>query len=244
MSNKTSKQFFFDVQLKWIKESHCVLTARDAIGEIHVAMPPEFGGEEEKPWTPEHLFLSSICSCFLTTYLAFSKKNNFEFVNILCDAIGQIEVVNGKYKFTNINIYPKIFIEDESLKEDANFILEKTNKYCLISNSINATIYYHSEIIVDASFELKSNTPTTSKKKFTLLEAKEVGAKLGIDFSQYKIEEFRKGLEIELEHGKSIPETNITNDDTFLTAKIAWVHLHEIPDYYTRLEKMEKEAEI
>ena len=53
----------------------------------------------------------------------------------------------------------------------------------------------------------------------------------------------KKGLEVELEHGKKIAETNITNDDVYLTAKIAWAHLHEIPDYYTRLEKMEKEAE-
>ena len=56
------------------------------------------------------------------------------------------------------------------------------------------------------------------------------------------LEEFRMGLAVELEHGSADPETNVTNDDEVMTAKITWAHLKEIPDYYTRLLKMEKEA--
>jgi len=81
-----------------------------------------------------------------------------------------------------------------------------------------------------------------TKKEFTLDEAKSIGEKLGIDFSVYDIEQFRKGLAIELEHGAQDPETNVTNNDLTMTGKIAWAHLKEIPDYYTRLEKMESEA--
>lgn len=80
------------------------------------------------------------------------------------------------------------------------------------------------------------------KKQFTAEEAQRLGEKIGIDFNQYILEEFRKGLSVELEHGSDEPETNITNDDEEMTAKIAWAHLKEIPDYYTRLLKMEKEA--
>lgn len=69
-----------------------------------------------------------------------------------------------------------------------------------------------------------------------------MGEKLGIDFSQYDLEEFRKGLTIEREHGTVHADTNVTNDIVEATAKIAWAHLREIPDYYTRLIKMEKEA--
>ncbi|MFC2093797.1 DUF5661 family protein [Bacteroidota bacterium] len=57
------------------------------------------------------------------------------------------------------------------------------------------------------------------------------------------IDEFTMGLNVELEHGKRYPETNVTNDDDRTTGKIAWAHLIEFPDYYTRLEKMENEAE-
>jgi hypothetical protein len=81
------------------------------------------------------------------------------------------------------------------------------------------------------------------KKLFTLEEAREVGASLGLDWNQIDLEQFRQGLAIELEHGARDPETNVTGDDLLLTGKIAWAHLKEIPDYYTRLAKMEAEAE-
>lgn len=80
------------------------------------------------------------------------------------------------------------------------------------------------------------------KKEFTTEEAKNIGESIGIDFTKYILEEFRKGLAIELEHGSDDPETNVTNGDLTMTAKIAWAHLKEIPDYYTRLAKMEAEA--
>ncbi len=80
-------------------------------------------------------------------------------------------------------------------------------------------------------------------REFTLEEARELGEKVGINFAQYDLDQFRMGLSVELEHGADDPETNVTNGDLIMTAKIAWAHLKEIPDYYTRLNKMEAEAE-
>lgn len=82
-----------------------------------------------------------------------------------------------------------------------------------------------------------------AKREFTLEEAREIGEKVGIDFTQYDLDQFRMGLRVELEHGMDDPETNVTNGDLVMTAKIAWAHLKEISDYYTRLNKMEAEAE-
>lgn len=73
-------------------------------------------------------------------------------------------------------------------------------------------------------------------------EAQRVGASLGIDWKKVDLEQFRRGLEVELEHGARDPETDVTNDDLSLTGKIAWAHLKEFPDYYTRLDKLEAEA--
>lgn len=87
-----------------------------------------------------------------------------------------------------------------------------------------------------------SNT-LSSKGKFTTEEAKWAGEQIGIDWQEYDIEQFRMGLEVELEHGLIDPVTNVTNDDLIMTAKIALAHLKEIPDYYTRLKKMETDAE-
>ncbi len=81
------------------------------------------------------------------------------------------------------------------------------------------------------------------RKPFTAKEAKEIGEKLGIKWDKFDVEQFRAGLDVELEHGTRDPKTNVTNDNALMTGKIALAHLNEFPDYYTRLEKMEKEAE-
>ena len=83
----------------------------------------------------------------------------------------------------------------------------------------------------------------TSKKQFTSEEAKNIGGSLGIDWSEFNVEQYRMGLDVELEHGTVDAHTNVTNDDPIMTGKIALAHLNEFPDYYTRLDKMEKEAE-
>jgi len=83
----------------------------------------------------------------------------------------------------------------------------------------------------------------TIKKHFTTEEAKRIGEILGIDWSKFDVEQFRMGMDVELEHGLQDPNTNVTNDDPLMTGKIALAHLNEFPDYYTRLKKMEEEAE-
>ena len=79
--------------------------------------------------------------------------------------------------------------------------------------------------------------------QFSTEEARSIGAQLKVDWSKVDLEQFRRGLEAELEHGLRDPETNVTGDDLVLTGKIAWAHLKEIRDYYTRLDLMEAEAD-
>jgi hypothetical protein len=80
-------------------------------------------------------------------------------------------------------------------------------------------------------------------RTFSTEEARWIGDEIGVDWAEVDIEQFRIGLGIELEHGLGDPETDVTHDDPIMTAKIALAHLREIPDYYTRLERMEREAE-
>jgi len=84
---------------------------------------------------------------------------------------------------------------------------------------------------------------TMTKKRFSAEEAKKIGDVLHIDWNRFDVEQFRKGLDVELEHGQRDLDTNVTNDDPIMTGKIALAHLNEFPDYYTRLDKMEAEAE-
>lgn len=80
-------------------------------------------------------------------------------------------------------------------------------------------------------------------KSYSQKKAKAIGDSLGLDWKEISLEQFRIGLDVEMEHGTYDLETNVTDDDLFLTAKIVLAHLKEIPDYYSRLLKMEKEAE-
>jgi hypothetical protein len=81
------------------------------------------------------------------------------------------------------------------------------------------------------------------KERFTAQEAKKVGEELGIKWDKFDLDQFRRGMDVELEHGTRDPSTNVTNDDPIMTGKIALAHLNEFPDYYDRLEEMEEEAE-
>lgn len=83
----------------------------------------------------------------------------------------------------------------------------------------------------------------SEEKVFTSEQAKEIGEMLGVNWSKFNIEQFRMGMDVELEHGTSDPLTNVTDNDPLITGKIALAHLTEYADYYTRLEKMEIGAE-
>lgn len=80
-------------------------------------------------------------------------------------------------------------------------------------------------------------------KKFNEIDAKRIGKVLKIDWKEVSLDQFTKGLNVELEHGSKDPQTNVTDNDGKLTGEIAWAHLKEFPDYYTRLAKMEEIAE-
>jgi hypothetical protein len=82
----------------------------------------------------------------------------------------------------------------------------------------------------------------SAKQSFTTEQAHEIGSKLNIDWSRFDVEQFRMGLDVELEHGLRDPSTDVTGDDPILTGKIALAHLNEFADYYTRLAKMEGQA--
>lgn len=83
----------------------------------------------------------------------------------------------------------------------------------------------------------------STKQHFTAEQARAIGEQLGVDWSDFDVEQFRMGLDVELEHGLHDPSTDVTGNDPIVTGKIALAHLKEFGDYYTRLEKMEREAE-
>lgn len=147
MTTKNNKPLIFTTDLYWSNGSCGIVSSPSVKQSVSVAAPPEFGGPENE-WSPEHLFLSSVTSCFMSTYLVFVKKMKFENAGFECTGTGQVEIVEGKYKFTFIHIYPKAYVANEDDMEKAQMAMEKAKKYCLISNSINAEIIQHPEVVI------------------------------------------------------------------------------------------------
>ncbi len=79
-------------------------------------------------------------------------------------------------------------------------------------------------------------------RRITSEEARRVGDEIGVDWERFDLEQFRLGMDVELEHGSHDPQTDVTHDDPIVTGKIALAHMKEFPDYYERLERLEAEA--
>ena len=148
-NEKKAKQFLFGVAFNWLDGKKGVMTANDVKGALHVATPRAFGGEGAD-WSPEHLLLGAISSCYMSTYLSFSSKAGIAISHLECDAKGQIALADGKYKFMRIDVFPKIYITAATMQEKANQAMLLTQQYCLVANSIDAEIVYHGEVLPDA----------------------------------------------------------------------------------------------
>ena len=114
---------------------------------VEVATPPEFDGHEGII-SPEDLFVSAAAACFMTTFVAFTKKMRIEFKSFSCEANGKLEKVEKGFQFTHILIKATVAVESEELKGKAERALELAGKYCLVSNSMKCTTDHENNVVV------------------------------------------------------------------------------------------------
>lgn len=107
---------------------------------LEVATPPEFTGGMPHIWSPEHLFTAAVSSCLMTTFLAIAENSKLEFISFKCGSKGILDKVDGKFVVSEVLLFPEVVIADESQKERFERIIEKSEKACLISNSITSKI--------------------------------------------------------------------------------------------------------
>jgi peroxiredoxin-like protein len=148
------EKLFFETSVVWKEKTTGVMIAPSANECIEVATPVEFPDGEEGKWSPESLFLGAISSCFMTTFLSFAKRKNLAFIKFCCHAEGEVEVVDGKFQFTRVNLYPELHLMEEEQTSLGEEILGRTEKYCLISNSIKPTISIHSTVTAEEELVL------------------------------------------------------------------------------------------
>lgn len=140
--------YTYQVKLDWL-ESRIGKLKSDALNDaIKVATPPEFPKGIPGIWSPEHLFVAAVNSCFMTTFLAVAENSKLEFTHFECNALGTLDKVEGKFQITEIVISPILTIKDETMKEKGIRVMEMSEKACLISNSITSKVILHPEVII------------------------------------------------------------------------------------------------
>lgn len=141
----------YDVRITWNEGKIGTLESSVLEESIKVATPPEFPGGVEGVWSPEHLFVASVVSCFMTTFTAIAEYSKLEFESLDTPADGTMSNENGKFEMTEIILKPKLVIMDENKKDKAIRILHKAEEACLITRSIKTTVHLEPEVLVAIS---------------------------------------------------------------------------------------------
>ncbi|MFY0650796.1 MAG: OsmC family protein [Cyclobacteriaceae bacterium] len=148
---------YYNVDVSWNNERKGMmcspelkLSTGNSDGCIEVATPPEFPKGIPGIWSPEHLFTASVNSCLMTTFLAIAENSKLEFADFQCKAKGKLDKVDGKFLMSEIILEPTVVLFHEKDHDRAIRILEKSEKACLISNSIKSKIRMNSKIEIAA----------------------------------------------------------------------------------------------
>ena len=130
----------YSVAIRWTGDKQGTLFSVDELAELQVAAPPQFGGPPGV-WSPEHLFVASVVSCYLTTFLAIAKNSNYDFLGFECDAEGILEQdEDRRYQISEIILRPCLELPQGANPERAERILQKAENACLISRSIRSRV--------------------------------------------------------------------------------------------------------
>ena len=141
-------EHLYDVDLKWKEGRIGELNSYKLKNSIEVATPPEFPGGIEGIWSPEHLFIASVSSCFMTTFTAIAEYSKLKYEELTVPATGTMSNESGKFAMTEIILRPKLSIMDEDQKDKALRILHKAEENCLITRSIKTEIKLEPEVLV------------------------------------------------------------------------------------------------
>ncbi len=136
---------FYETEVGWMGKKRGYLQA-PGLPSLEVASPPEFNGHEHT-WTPEHLFVAAVNSCYMATFVAIAELSKLDVLSFTSNAVGKLERTEGSgYRITEIVLKPKLVIKRETDAERAQRILEKAERNCFISNSILTEVKLEPEI--------------------------------------------------------------------------------------------------
>jgi organic hydroperoxide reductase OsmC/OhrA len=143
------KEHFYEVDLKWKRGRIGELSSPSLENTITCATPPEFPKGIAGIWSPEHLFLSSLNSCFMATFLAIADNYEIAFERFDCKTRGKLSKVDGVLMISEVLIEPVVVIHNESDEEKILKALHKADRVCLISNSVKSKLTLIPKILVN-----------------------------------------------------------------------------------------------
>ena len=138
----------YNVDISWTKERQGEMSSPELSTVIEIATPPQFPNGVEGIWSPEHLFTSAVASCLMTTFLSIAENSKLEFTAFSCKSHGKLEQIEGKFLMTEVILEPTVTIANESEREKADRVLQKSEQHCLISNSIKSKVTMNTKIIL------------------------------------------------------------------------------------------------
>ncbi len=131
--------YHYKAHAHWTLHKRGILEAENIPRTVNFAAPPEFGGEPGL-WTPEHLLLGAVATCYVATFRAIAERSKLQASGLEVFVEGVITKEQGGFRFTEIVIRPAITVEREQDRERAQRLAEKAEHACLISRSLSAKI--------------------------------------------------------------------------------------------------------
>ena len=133
----------------WTMRRRGIASAEDVPRTINFSSPPEFQGEPGL-WTPEHLLVASVATCFLATFRAVAENSKLQVIRLEVEAEGVLEKQEGGFRFTHVVVRPRLTIADAADQERAQRLLEKAERACLISRSLSSQVEMQATVEVGA----------------------------------------------------------------------------------------------
>ncbi|RZJ35630.1 MAG: OsmC family peroxiredoxin [Flavobacterium sp.] len=134
------RKYEYEVQLEWKQERRGILSSLVLESEIEVATPPEFSKGIAGLWSAEHLFVASVCTCYMSTFLSVAEGACIDFSGFSCGSLGELAMKDGNLVVQEITLSPKVIISDRHLIAKAFKIMDVAGRKCMISNSIKSRV--------------------------------------------------------------------------------------------------------
>jgi peroxiredoxin-like protein len=142
--------YLYRTNAVWTMRRRGIVSADDVPRTINFSAPPEFQGEPGL-WTPEHLLMASVATCFLATFRALAENSKLQVARLEVEAEGLLEKQEGSFRFTQVVVRPRLTITDAADQERAQRLLEKAERACLISRSLSSHLEMRAKLEVAAA---------------------------------------------------------------------------------------------